>query len=37
VAAPAACPEFDSSGDGQVTVDEILQAVNVALTGCPAL
>lgn len=29
------CLAFDSSGDQQVTVEEILQAVNNALTGCP--
>jgi hypothetical protein len=30
----SACPVFDPSGDGAVTVDEILQAVNNALNGC---
>jgi hypothetical protein len=29
------CPDFDGSGDGQVTVDEIVLAVNQALFGCP--
>jgi YVTN family beta-propeller protein len=30
------CPELDADGDGQVTVDELLQAVNNALSGCPS-
>jgi glucose/arabinose dehydrogenase len=30
-----ACPEFDANGDGDVTIDELVQAVNNALTGCP--
>ncbi|HYD48966.1 MAG TPA: hypothetical protein VEB21_11490 [Terriglobales bacterium] len=30
------CPAFDGSGDQQVTVDEILQAVSNALVGCRA-
>ncbi len=30
------CSVFDDSGDGMVTVDEILRAVNSALNGCPA-
>jgi hypothetical protein len=30
-----ACLAFDAGGDGQVTVDEILLAVNNALDGCP--
>jgi hypothetical protein len=29
------CKNFDANGDGQVTVDEILTAVNAALNGCP--
>jgi hypothetical protein len=29
------CQTFDVNGDGQVTVDEILQAVSNALDGCP--
>jgi hypothetical protein len=28
------CPNFDSTGDQGVTVDEILQAINFALDGC---
>ena len=31
----ADCMRGDASGDGQITVDEILQAVNRALTSCP--
>jgi hypothetical protein len=30
-----ACAAGDPSGDGNVTVDEILTAVNNALSGCP--
>jgi hypothetical protein len=30
----AACPAGDSNGDNQITVDEILAAVNKALNGC---
>lgn len=30
----SSCPVFDSSGDGQVTVNELIQAVNAALVGC---
>lgn len=30
----AHCPAFDESGDGQVTVDELLVAVQNALNGC---
>jgi hypothetical protein len=30
----AACLAGDSSGDGTITVDEILAAVNNALSGC---
>ncbi len=30
------CPEFDSGGDGQVTVDEILGAVKAGIDGCPS-
>jgi sugar lactone lactonase YvrE len=30
------CPEFDSSSDLRVTVDEILTGVKGALNGCPA-
>ena len=29
------CRRGDASGDGQITIDEILQAVNRALTSCP--
>jgi len=28
------CPEFDTSGDRTVTVDEIVQAVGATLSGC---
>ncbi len=28
------CPVFDSSGEGEVTINEIIQAVNNALNGC---
>jgi len=30
-----ACPAADGDGDGQVSLDEVLQAVNNALDGCP--
>jgi hypothetical protein len=30
-----ACPLFDQNNDGQVTVEEIIFAVNLALSGCP--
>jgi len=29
------CPVGDANHDGQITVDEILIAVNHALDGCP--
>jgi hypothetical protein len=29
------CEVGDTGGDGQITVDEILRAVNNALNGCP--
>lgn len=29
------CPAADANGDGQVTVDENIRAVNHALNGCP--
>jgi len=29
------CTAGDANGDGQITIDEILTAVNNALTGCP--
>ncbi|HYD47778.1 MAG TPA: hypothetical protein VEB21_05495, partial [Terriglobales bacterium] len=32
----AVCPSFDSDGNEQVTVDEIMTAVDRALTGCVA-
>jgi hypothetical protein len=32
----AACPPFDRDASGAVTVDELLQAVNSALAGCPS-
>jgi hypothetical protein len=28
------CSVGDTSGDGQITIDEIIQAVNRALNGC---
>lgn len=28
------CPVFDDNADGQVTIDELLRAVNAALNGC---
>jgi hypothetical protein len=30
----AACASFDSNADGQVTIDELVTAVNAALNGC---
>jgi hypothetical protein len=36
--APVAnCLNGDASGDGQITIDEILSAVNNALGSCPGL
>jgi len=32
----SACPPGDLNGDGEVTIDEILSAVNNALNSCPA-
>jgi hypothetical protein len=29
------CPEFDADGSEEVTVDELVEAVNNALSGCP--
>jgi hypothetical protein len=29
------CPEIDGNGDGDVTIDELVNAVGSALTGCP--
>ncbi len=31
----ASCPSIDTSGDGVVTVDELIGSVNRALFGCP--
>jgi hypothetical protein len=31
-----ACLVGDMNGDGEITIDEILKAVNNALNGCPA-
>jgi hypothetical protein len=31
----ANCPACDSTNDGVVTVDELITAVNNALSGCP--
>jgi hypothetical protein len=28
------CSVSDTSGDGEITIDEIIQAVNRALNGC---
>jgi hypothetical protein len=36
VAAVEDCSAFDTSDDGSVTIDELIAAVNNALTGCPA-
>lgn len=33
-AAGESCPAGDGNGDGQVTVDEILMAVQAGLGGC---
>jgi len=30
------CQAGGATGDGQITIDEILTAVNNALSGCPA-
>jgi hypothetical protein len=30
------CAAIDADSDGDVTVSELIQAVNAALTGCPA-
>jgi hypothetical protein len=30
----ASCPSLDANGDGVVTIDEVIRAVNGALTGC---
>jgi phospholipase C len=35
-AAASACAAGDAAGNGQITIDEILAAVNNALNGCPA-
>jgi hypothetical protein len=34
LAAPETCLAGDANGDGHITVDEIVSAVNRALTGC---
>jgi hypothetical protein len=34
-ARPTACPAGDRNGDGEVTIEEILSAVNNALGACP--
>jgi hypothetical protein len=34
-AAVTACPEMDANGNLQVSVDELVSAVNNALGGCP--
>ncbi len=33
--AGSACDAGDANRDGQVTIDEIVTAVNAALSGCP--
>jgi hypothetical protein len=33
-ASSGACPAGDVDGSGEVTIDEVLQAVNRALIGC---
>jgi len=35
-AALSICPADDADQDGHVTINEVMQAVNDALTGCPA-
>jgi hypothetical protein len=30
-----ACPAFDPDGSGTVTINELIQAVNNSLNGCP--
>jgi hypothetical protein len=32
--AVATCPSFDRNGDGEVTINELIAAVNAAQTGC---
>jgi hypothetical protein len=34
IAPVSACPAGDTSGEGTITIDEILSAVNRALFGC---
>lgn len=29
------CPSYDENGDGTVTIDELLTALNFAVGGCP--
>ena len=29
------CPEFDTTGDARITVDEVVRAIASALNGCP--
>lgn len=31
----AACPAADGTGDGQVTIDDLIRAITAALDGCP--
>jgi hypothetical protein len=35
-AAVDTCPELDTTGDGTVTVNELIAAVTRALGGCPS-
>jgi hypothetical protein len=30
----SSCPAFDRNGDGTVAINEIIAAVNAALSGC---
>ncbi|MND05766.1 hypothetical protein D3C83_267570 [compost metagenome] len=35
-AAVGTCEAFDANGNGSVTINELIAAVNAALNGCPA-
>jgi Ca2+-binding EF-hand superfamily protein len=30
----SSCPAFDRNGDGEVSINELIAAVNAALNGC---